>query len=62
MEKGFKNLREINRVFYDPDQITIEEMEKVKPICPHCGSDDLRKLISSGRIRIGLGGYAGKVR
>ncbi len=42
--------------------MTIEEMEKIKPACPHCGSDDSRKLVSSGRIKVGLGGYAGKVR
>jgi hypothetical protein len=27
VEKGFKNLREINKVHYDPALITIEEME-----------------------------------
>jgi putative FmdB family regulatory protein len=34
----------------------------VKLTCPACGSDDIRKLISSGSIKTGLGGYAGKVK
>jgi hypothetical protein len=28
VERGFKNFKEINRVFYDPALITIEEMEE----------------------------------
>ena len=28
VERGFKNSREINRVYYDPDLITIERMEE----------------------------------
>jgi hypothetical protein len=27
VEKGFRNLKEINTVYYDPALITIEEME-----------------------------------
>jgi hypothetical protein len=27
VEKGFRNLKEINTVYYDPTMITIEEME-----------------------------------
>ena len=42
--------------------LTMKEMETVKLTCPACGSDDIRKLISSGSIKTGLGGYAGKVR
>ena len=28
IERGFRNFREINTVYYDPDLITREEMEK----------------------------------
>ena len=28
VEKGFSGSREINTVFYDPSQVTVEEMEK----------------------------------
>ena len=42
--------------------LTIKEMETVKLICPLCGLDDVRKLISSGGVKIGLEGYAGKVK
>jgi putative FmdB family regulatory protein len=42
--------------------LTIKEMEKALPTCPQCGSDDVRKLISSGGIKIGIGDYSGKVR
>lgn len=28
VEKGWKNFKEINRVFYDPEVITLEEMEE----------------------------------
>jgi hypothetical protein len=28
VDKGFRNFREINTVYYDPNAITIEEMEK----------------------------------
>lgn len=42
--------------------MTIREMESTKQACPRCGSDEVIKLMSSGRIKIGLGGYAGKVR
>ena len=41
--------------------LTIKEMETVKLACPQCGSDDIRKLISSGGIKVGLGGYRGKI-
>jgi len=42
--------------------LTMKEMETVTLTCPACGSDDIRKLISSGSIKTGLGGYAGKVK
>jgi putative FmdB family regulatory protein len=42
--------------------LTIKEMESVKLACPKCESGDVKKLISSGSIKIGLGGYQGKVR
>ncbi len=42
--------------------LTIKEMEIVKLECPKCASDDIKKLISSGGIKVGLGGYTGKVR
>lgn len=42
--------------------LTIREMEKTRPTCPACGSDETKKLISSGRVKVGLGGYAGKIR
>jgi hypothetical protein len=29
VEKGFRNFKEINTVYYDPKVITIEEMEPV---------------------------------
>jgi len=42
--------------------LSVKEMETVKPSCPQCGSSAVRKLISSGSIRSGMGGYAGKVK
>ncbi len=42
--------------------MTIREMESVKQTCPKCGSGEVMKLMSSGRVKIGLGGYAGKVK
>ena len=29
VEKGFKNLKEINRVSYDPEVLSVEDMERV---------------------------------
>ena len=40
----------------------ISEMEKARITCPECGSKDVKKLMSSGRIKSGMGGYAGKIR
>ncbi|MDF1536060.1 MAG: zinc ribbon domain-containing protein [bacterium] len=42
--------------------MSIREMETGQVECPRCGSDDVLKLISSGGIKIGIGGYAGKVK
>ena len=42
--------------------LSIEEMEARNPDCPKCGADDVKKLISSGSVKIGMGGYAGKVK
>jgi len=42
--------------------LSLKEMETVSLICPKCGSGDVLRLISSGSVKIGLGGYAGKVR
>ena len=42
--------------------LTIKEMEAGKVQCPKCDSDDVKKLMSSGGIKVGIGGYAGKVR
>ncbi|MDF1526362.1 MAG: zinc ribbon domain-containing protein [bacterium] len=42
--------------------LSIKEMETVKLNCPKCGSDDIKKLMSSGGVKIGLGGYSGKIR
>ena len=42
--------------------MSIKEMETKKLNCPECGSSTIRKLISSGTINTGLGGYAGKVK
>jgi putative FmdB family regulatory protein len=42
--------------------MSIKEMETVKVTCPKCSSEDIRKLMSSGGVKVGLGGYAGKVR
>ena len=42
--------------------MSIKEMDTIKLTCPECGSSSIRKLISSGRIKIGLEGYAGKVK
>jgi putative FmdB family regulatory protein len=42
--------------------LTIKEMETTSPACPECGSEDVKKLMSSGGIKSGLGGYAGKIR
>jgi len=54
---------ECNKCEHTFDKVlTIKEMEVCKPACPQCGSKSVRKLISSGGIKVGLGGYAGKVR
>lgn len=42
--------------------LSVKEMETVKLTCSQCGSDKVRKLISSGTVKAGLGGYAGKTR
>ncbi|MGD8353915.1 MAG: zinc ribbon domain-containing protein [Pseudomonadota bacterium] len=42
--------------------MTIREMETAAPLCPECGSAEVKKLMSSGGVKIGLGGYAGKIR
>ena len=54
---------ECNKCRHNFDKVlTIKEMETQVQVCPKCGSDDVKKLISSGGIKVGLGGYAGKVR
>jgi putative FmdB family regulatory protein len=54
---------ECNKCKHTFDKVlTVKEMEATDPACPQCGSGDVRKLISSGSIKIGLGGYKGKVR
>jgi putative FmdB family regulatory protein len=42
--------------------LSIKEMETVKLNCSQCESDDIKKLMSSGGIKVGLGGYKGKVK
>lgn len=42
--------------------MSIKEMETDTVSCPECGSDEVKKLMSSGGVKIGLGGYAGKVK
>jgi len=42
--------------------LSMKEMENTCPACPECGSGDVKKLMSSGCIKTGLGGYAGKIR
>ena len=42
--------------------MTIKEMETASPPCPKCGSDKVKKIMSSGRIKSGLDGYAGKIK
>ena len=42
--------------------LSIKEMESTSPACPKCGSKNVKKLMSSGGIKTGLGGYAGKIR
>jgi putative FmdB family regulatory protein len=42
--------------------MSIKEMEAEQIECPKCGSGEVIKLISSGAIKIGLGGYTGKIR
>lgn len=42
--------------------LSIREMETTSPACPKCGSEEVVKLISSGGVKVGLGGYAGKIR
>lgn len=42
--------------------LSIEEMEAGNLDCPQCGADDVKKLISSGSVKTGMGGYAGKVK
>ena len=42
--------------------LSIKEMEAGEVQCPKCESGDVKKLMSSGGIKVGLGGYAGKVK
>ena len=42
--------------------LSTKELETTSPACPKCGSEDVKKLISAGGIKTGLGGYAGKIR
>ena len=42
--------------------MSIKEMETVKITCPECDSEDVKKLMSSGRSKSGSVCYAGKVR
>jgi len=42
--------------------MTLKEAETTSPPCPRCGSDDVKKILSSGSVKVGLDGYAGKVR
>jgi len=52
-----------NKCEYAFDKVlSVKEMETIKLTCPQCGSDDVKKLMSSGSIKSGLGGYAGKIR
>jgi predicted nucleic acid-binding Zn ribbon protein len=37
-------------------------MDTIKLTCPKCGSDDVRKLLSSGGIKMGPGWHAGKIK
>ncbi len=54
---------ECNKCKHPFDKVmSIKEMEAGQIECPKCGSGEVIKLISSGGIKIGLGGYAGKVR
>ena len=54
---------ECNKCKHPFDKVmSIKKMETETVPCPKCDSDDVKKLISSGGIRIGLGGYQGKVR
>ena len=42
--------------------LTLSEVEKEPVPCPECGSGDVVKLISSGRVEVGVKkGYRGKV-
>jgi len=53
---------ECNKCKHNFDKVlTIKEMEANDLACPKCGSGDVKKLISSGSIKVGLGGYRGKV-
>jgi putative FmdB family regulatory protein len=42
--------------------MSIKDMEAEQAACPKCGSGEVQKLISSGMIKMGLGGYTGKVK
>jgi len=42
--------------------LSIKEMDTIKLTCPKCGSDDVRKLLSSGGIKMGPGWHAGKIK
>ena len=45
VERGFRWLREINTVYYDPELITVQEMEKVlKKAGTYAGTADPRQL------------------
>lgn len=41
--------------------LSLSELETEKIVCPRCGAGDVKRLISSGTVKVGLGGYRGKV-
>ena len=52
--------KECNKVF---DKImSLREMEETLPPCPECGSKKVKQTLAAGSIKVGLGGYAGKIR
>ena len=41
--------------------LSLAELETEKIVCPWCGAGEVKRLISSGTVKVGLDGYRGKV-
>ncbi|MGD8353914.1 MAG: zinc ribbon domain-containing protein [Pseudomonadota bacterium] len=54
---------ECNKCKHSFDKVlSLKDMDTLKLVCPACGSDDVKKLLSSGGIKMGPGWHAGKIK